>query len=76
MHSVGGIQQSKAGRQDADPRDEVGLTNARTTQTILCLMRGCMICCALDCVLSFALSDHGQEAEVLVLVHDHANRII
>jgi hypothetical protein len=25
-----------------------------------------------DCVLSFALSYHDQEAEVLVLVHDHA----
>jgi hypothetical protein len=27
------------------------------------------------CVLSFALSCHDQEAEVLVLVHDHAGRI-
>lgn len=27
-----------------------------------------------DCVLSFALSCHDQEAEVLVLVHDHAGR--
>jgi hypothetical protein len=28
-----------------------------------------------DCVLLFALSCHDQEAEVLVLVHDHAGRI-
>jgi hypothetical protein len=28
-----------------------------------------------DCVLSFALSCYGQEAEVLVLVHDHAGQI-
>ncbi len=27
------------------------------------------------CVLPFALSCHDQEAEVLVLVHDHAGRI-
>jgi hypothetical protein len=26
-----------------------------------------------DCVLLFALSCHDQEAEVLVLVHDHAS---
>jgi hypothetical protein len=28
-----------------------------------------------DCVLLFALSCHNQEAEVLVLVYDYANRI-
>jgi hypothetical protein len=28
-----------------------------------------------DCVLSFVLSCHDQEAEVLVLVHDHAGPI-
>ena len=28
-----------------------------------------------DCVLSFAFFYHDQEAEVLVLVHDHAGRI-
>jgi hypothetical protein len=28
-----------------------------------------------DCVLLFALSRYDQEAEVLVLVHDHTGRI-
>jgi hypothetical protein len=28
-----------------------------------------------DCVLSFVLSCHGQEVEVLVLVHGHTGRI-
>lgn len=27
-----------------------------------------------DCVLLFALSCHGHEVEVLVVVHDHADR--
>jgi hypothetical protein len=35
------------------------------------------ICCALKeiVLLLFALSRHDQEAEVLVLVHDHTGRI-
>ena len=60
--------------------DEMGLSNARApadnalldarmhdTRHLLRL-KG-------DCVLSFALSCHDQEAEVLVLVHNHAGRI-
>jgi hypothetical protein len=62
--------------------DGMGLSNAHTPNLLQTMLLDARVhdarhlrCPEGGCVLSFALSCHDQEAEVLVLVHDHAGRI-